>query len=411
MLSYEEALERLLSSVPERRQIHVPLLKSQGHVLARSVTADLDLPPFDKSFMDGYALRSEDVASAPVRLQVIGTAAAGSAQLPPIAAGQAVEIMTGAAVPPGADAVQIVEKTRLDSSLVEILEPVAPGQNIAPRGDEVKAGAVVLEAGRTIGPAEIAVLAAFGQEQVPVYARPNAAVISTGDELADVGQKPASGQIRNSNAYMLSGQCSRLGLEVAILPTVRDDPEETRKAIAGALEYELVLLTGGVSMGRFDFVRRALEEEGIEISFHKAALRPGKPILVGRKGERLLFGLPGNPVSAFVTFELFVRPAVRRWMGYRAPFLPSVRAQLLEPVRQKPGRKFFKPAWTRWEEDRFRVKPIETKGSADLVAFSAANSLMIVEANVDHLGAQEWVEVILLEESFSKGLNHEADSH
>ena len=284
MLAYQEAVQRLLEKVPAPRVVRLPLEMCRGRVLASEVCADLDLPPFDRSFMDGYALRSEDLSTLPARLQIVGTVAAGSADQPRIGPGQAVRIMTGAVVPPGADAVQMVEKTRqMDFSLVEILEPVGSGQNIAPQGDEVVAGSAVLGAGRVVGAAEIGVAATFGKKDLQVYAAPAVAVISTGDELVDIDQTPGFGQIRNSNAYLLRAQCAGLGLEAEILPVVPDDPERTREAVSAGLERDLVLFSGGVSMGEYDYVHKVLANEGLELFFHKVALKPGKPVLVGKK--------------------------------------------------------------------------------------------------------------------------------
>ena len=411
MLTYEEALQKVLKQVPVPRAVRVPLRKSLGRVLACPVLADLDLPPFKKSFVDGYAVRSQDAASVPVKLEVVGVVAAGSQSQPRVEVGKAVQIMTGAAVPPGADAVQMIEKTRsCGAEMVELLEPVVEGENVAVQGNEVRQGETVLASGRALGAAETGVLATFGQKEVEVYAAPTVAVISTGDEIIEVEEKPAFGQIRNSNAYTLWAQCNRLGLDAHTFPVTPDDPERTREVVSEALQYDLLLFSGGVSMGEYDYVHRILEEEGVSLFVQKAAIKPGKPIVVGRKGDRLIFGLPGNPVSAFVTFELFVRPAVRRWMGFQSPCLTRVQGELIAETRQKPGRKFFKQARTFWKENRFQVEPIETKGSADLVAFSSANSLMVLEADVTHLPAGERVEVLLLDNYFDEGNEDETHS-
>lgn len=411
MLSYEEALREVLAQVPEPKVVRVPLQKSLGRVLAHPVLADLDLPPFKKSFMDGYAVRSQDTATAPVKLEVIGVVAAGRSSQPQVEAGEAVQIMTGAAVPPGADAVQMIEKTRPGGAeTVELLEPVIPGENVAAQGNEVRQGETVLISGRELGAAEVGVLATFGHKEVEVYAAPTVAVIPTGDEIVEVGEKPAFGQIRNSNAHTLWAQCHNLGLNAQVFPVTPDDPERTRDVVSQGLQYDLLLFSGGVSMGEYDYVDRILEEEGVSIFVQKVAIKPGKPIVVGRKGDHLIFGLPGNPVSAFVTFELFVRPAVRRWMGFQSPCLPSVWGELTAETRQKPGRKFFKQARTFWKGDQYRVEPIETRGSADLVAFSLANSLMVLEADVTHLPAGERVEVLLLDNYFDEGNKDETHS-
>lgn len=397
MLSYGEAIQILLAQVPGPQPVRVPLEKARGRVLAATIRADMDLPPFNKSFMDGYALRSADVSQAPVQLRLIGTIAAGGTETITVGAGEAAQIMTGAAVPAGADAIQIVEKARrVGAEKVEILEPVSQGQNISHQANEVKRGKPVLECGTIISSARLGVLALFGQTSVEVFKAPSVAIISTGNEIVEIDRTPQYGQIRNSNAHMLWSQCRSLGLETQILPIVPDDPDRIREAVERGFEKDLLVFSGGVSMGEFDFVHKVLRDLGIEICFHKVQIKPGKPFLVGRKEGRLIFGLPGNPVSAFVTFELFVRPAVRKWMGFRQCQLPQVTGELIRDAEQKPGRMFFKPACCFATDGGFRVEPIETKGSADLVAFARCNALMIMEAGVSHLPAGSSVRMLLL---------------
>ena len=404
MISYEQALEKLLADVPQPKIVRVPLEAARGKVLACAVLADLDLPPFRKSFVDGYAVRSQDVHRVPVQLQVVGTVAAGSQDQPKIGPGQAVQIMTGAPVPTEADAVQMVEKVReVKPDLVELQEPVTNGQHIADQANEIKVGDIALAQGSVINSSELGVLATFGQGEVEIYDFPKVAIMTTGDEIVDIDEKPGFSQIRNSNAYMLWSQCADLNLEATIFPVVPDNPDSTKEAILKGLEYDLLLLTGGVSMGKYDYVHQVLGQLDIDICFHKAAIKPGKPLLVGKKGDHMIFGLPGNPVSAFVTFELFVRPAVRQWMGFSAPTAPKVTGRLLGAVRHKPGKKFFKPARAIWIGDSFEVEPIDTKGSADLTGFSAANALLVLAPEVAELKAGEPVELILLDRYFDEG--------
>ncbi len=398
MLSYEQALRNLLSRIPEPTVVEVPLVESLGAVLAADVPADLDLPPFHKSSMDGYAFRTIDLPEGSGRLPIAGVVAAGVAEPPSLKPGHACQIMTGAPVPAGADAVQMVEKTRREGSVVEILERVQPGENISPQGNEVQRGTLALAAGRPVGPQEIAVLATFGRTSVPVFKRPTAAIVSTGDELVEIDRPPRFGQIRNSNAYMLAAQCQRLGLQVRRLPAVSDDPRRIREAIEEGLGDDLLIFSGGVSMGEFDHVHTALRDFGVEIFFHKAAIKPGKPLIVGEKAGRMVFGLPGNPVSSFVTFEVFVRPAVRRWMGLTAPSPAKVRGKITRDIHQNPGRLFFMPALTRFTFHGFVCEPLETKGSADIVAFSKADSMLLFPAEASSLKAGETVEIILLED-------------
>lgn len=403
LLPYEDALERILSQCPSPATVALPLEQCLDRVLAVPIHADADVPPFNKSFMDGFAVRSADVAAVPARLAVVGEVAAGADSLPSVAPGEAVRIMTGAPVPPDTDAVQMVEESRmLDGSTVEILKSVAPGANVSRQGREVAKGDVVLEAGRLIGPAEIGVLASFGQARPEVYRPLSAAVVSTGDELVPVEARPRFGQIRNSNGPMISALCRRLGMQVASEVSVGDDPECIAEVIRSGLKYDLLLLSGGVSMGEYDFVHRVLEREGARLIFHKAAVKPGKPICVGRKGSTVAFGLPGNPVSAFVTFQLFARPLIRRWMGCESVSLRRIEATLTQAVSHKPGRTFFKPARLDWSGP-LRVSPVETGGSADLTGFARADSLLIIPSRVSGIAAGARVSVLLLDADPGRG--------
>lgn len=409
--TYQEALTALLAAVPSPEAETTTLELCQGRILAEDVHADLDLPPFNRSAMDGYALHSSDLKEAPAQLEVVGSVAAGANELPTVGRGQAVQIMTGAPVPPGCDAVQMIEKTASSDEWVKILEPVKPGQNVALAGSEVRQGAVVLKRGTSLGPAEIGVLASFGWTRPLVFKRPTASILSTGDEIVDIHAVPAFGQIRNSNAWMLQSQCRALGIESRILPIVPDDLSETRRAVTLGLKSDLLLFTGGVSMGEHDYVHKVLKEAPLETVFHKVAIRPGKPVLLAAGPQKLVFGLPGNPVSAFVTFELFVRPAVRKWVGSKYPFLPRVPATLRNELRQKPGRLFFRPGRVHFNRGKFEVTGIVTRGSADLVGFAPANSLVLMPADVTHLPSGSQVQVLLLERYFLEGDDHETDTY
>ncbi len=397
MLTYSDALELILARVPPSTVHEVSLFESLGHISARPVQADMDIPPFDKSFMDGFALQSQDVKQAPSELHIVDISPAGKMPDRVLGAGEAIQIMTGAPLPTGADAVQMVEKTELlPDSKVRILEAVETGQHVAPRASEVREGATVLESGRAITPAEIAVLATFGCTKVDVFKKPTVRILSTGNELVGVDCVPSPGQIRNSNSHMLAAQCRALGLTVQQEAPLADDPDVLRQAIRSSREIDLTIFSGGVSMGEYDFVHQVLRAEGIDIAFHKAAVKPGKPLIVGTAGARLFFGLPGNPVSSFVTFQVFTKPAIVKWMGRRNPRPFLLAAELKEGVRQKPGRLFFKPALTVSTPLGFEARPVETRGSADITAFSRANSLILVEARVSRLEAGSTVQVLPL---------------
>jgi molybdopterin molybdotransferase len=404
MLDIREAQRLVLDHVPPARSLEVIITEAWDHWLAEDVLADRDIPPFNKSVMDGFALHAEDATNAPITLEVVGETRAGAVPDFRIGHGQAARIMTGAIVPEGADAVQIVEKTEsLDAGRrIRILEPVKNGAHIAPVGNEVKRDARVLETGRYIGPAEMAVLATFGRHTIKIWQKPGAAVLTTGDELVPVHETPAEAQIRDSNAYALLAQLKMLGVRADYLGIARDDKNDLRKKIAQGLKYDVLVLTGGVSMGKYDLVEDIFAEFGVQVYFEKVAIKPGKPAVFGRKDGTVVFGLPGNPVSSYVTFEYFVRPAILKWMGAGETGLLTIKAELKNAVRQKPGRTSFLPAWLEYQDDKWFVEVLPWKGSADIVAFSRANAMFIFPKELDTYPAGATVEVLFLDDFFKR---------
>jgi molybdopterin molybdotransferase len=383
VVTVESALEIVLSHTPSLGNEEADLADVVGRVLAEDVRSDLDLPPFDRSAMDGYAVRAADVAHAPVTLDVVGTVRAGQSSDRTLEPGQALQIMTGAPVPAGASAVQQVEKTRpLDGGRrVEILEVAAPEQNIARRGSEVRTGDVVLTAGGIIDPAAVAVLATVGRGRVRVGRRPTVAVLVTGDELVEVWAAPGRGRIRNSNGYAVAAQARWAGAEVRSLGIVPDDRERIAQAVRDGFASDVLVISGGVSAGAFDLVEEVLARFDVGFLFTKVALKPGAPLVFGRRGDKLVFGLPGNPVSAQVTFDLFVRAALLRMQGAKVATRPEVEVELLEPMRNRSGRRNYLPARIRTEGGRLVASPVPSVGSADVVAHARANALVILEAD------------------------------
>jgi len=372
----------------------VPLEESAGRVLAEDVFADSDLPPFDRAQMDGYAVRSEDVREVPARLRVVGEAAAGRGWRGVVRKGEAVRIMTGAPLPAGADSVQQVELTREseDGSTVEVERATEPGQFYVPRASEMRAGVGVLGAGEEVSAARVAVLASFGCAEVSVRRRPRVAVLATGTELVPVAEKPGEDQIRDSNTYSLAAYARLAGAEVERLPFASDDPELLRREIEeAAARADVLVLSGGVSMGRYDFTKAALRALGAEIFFERVALRPGKPTVFARlPGERrtLVFGLPGNPVSVSVTFNLFARTAIRAMQGALAPALEEETAILSRPSKGATERTSYLPAALSTDEaGRLLAEPLKWGGSSDFVAFARASALLIVPAGLKLLEA------------------------
>lgn len=397
MITVDQATSIILDRIEPLGMETVYLEQAHRRILAENVRADTDLPPFDRARMDGYAVRSSDASTAPVTLRVIGEIAAGAQFDRSVNPGEAVKIFTGAPVPAGADAVQKVEVTRANGQTVEILEPVRPSQFITPHGSEAAFGEIVAEAGRENGPAEMAVLASFGYARVRVGRRPRVAVMSTGSELVDVSSKPSGAQIRNSNSYTLAAYAERAGALVDILETVEDTPEAIRNAlIAAADNRDIVITSGGVSMGDYDLVKAALKEIGAEIYFDKVIIRPGKPIVFARRGNTYFFGLPGNPVSTSVTFNVFVRPAIRKMQGETSPGLATINARLSGVVRDSSSRRSYLPARLSIRQGLAVAEPLKWGGSSDLVAFMRANAMIVVPEDVHEIAEGALVDVVVL---------------
>lgn len=397
MITVDQALGIVLDHVEPLGVETVVLEHAHFRILAEDIRADIDLPPFDRARMDGYALRASDVITAPARLRVIGEIAAGAKFDKALNSGEAIKIFTGAPVPDGADAVQKVEVTSANGNTVEILESVTTGQFITPRASEIAAGEIVAKAGLEIGPAEMAGLASFGYSTVRVARRPRVAVLSTGSELVDVSAKPSDAQIRNSNTYTLSAYAESAGAIVDMLPTVEDTPSATREALIRAADNrDIVITSGGVSMGDYDLVKAALKDIGAEIYFDKVIIRPGKPIVFARCGETFFFCLPGNPVSTSVTFNVFARPAIRKMQGETSPLLKTVKAQLSRALKDSSSRRSYLPGRLFIDGGRAKVEPLKWGGSSDLVAFMQANGLIIVGEAVHEIAEAELVDVMLL---------------
>jgi molybdenum cofactor synthesis domain-containing protein len=381
----------------------VELDAALGRVLAVDVVADSDLPPFNRAQMDGYAVRSADTTELPARLRVVGEAAAGRGWDGTLRDGEAVRIMTGAPLPAGADSVQQVELTReLDGgATVEMSRATVPGQFYVERASEIVKGETVLRAGETINAAMTAALASFGYAQVAVRRQPRVAVLATGTELVAVDEQPGRDQIRDSNSYSLSAYATLAGARVERLPFAGDDPELLRRAISeGAARADVLMLSGGVSMGVYDFTKAALIALGAEIFFERVALRPGKPTVFARlpdEKQTLLFGLPGNPVSVSVTFNLFARTALRAMQADTTPSLREERAVLARPLKGAAERTSYLPAvLTTDAVGRLVAEPLKWGGSSDFVAFARAGALVIVPEGVGIAEAGSVVGVVRL---------------
>jgi molybdopterin molybdotransferase len=383
-------LERVGAARPTPETETVALDAAAGRVLAEDVAADRDTPALARSVRDGYAVRAADL---PGELLVIGEVRAGQRFAGEVARGQAVEIMTGAPIPAGADAVVMVEHTRRIDGRVAIEGAAEPQQFINPQGCEAAANQTVLEGGKRMDYTDVAMLAAFGRTRVAVYRRPVVAIVATGDEIVEVCETPAPFQIRNSNAWSLAAQVTRAGGIPHILPVARDTVEHTREIVTRGLACDLLLLSGGVSAGKYDVVEPVLAELGAEIFFDRVLIQPGQPLVFGRAGARFFFGLPGNPSSTMVTFEIFARAALELLAGQRETALPMPFARLTCDFRHRPGLTRFLPA--RLTGDGAEVTPVAWHGSGDVPALTRANAYLVADSARAEYPRGELIRVLL----------------
>jgi molybdopterin molybdotransferase len=401
ILSFEDARhtveEHAAQLRPHGKEL-VELLDSASQVLAEVVSADRNFPPFPRATRDGYAVRAADLARLPAKLRVIGEIKAGAADVAfTIKTSEAVAIMTGAPAPAGADAVVMVEYTSRNGDQVEITRGIAAGDNIVPIAAEARRGDRLLIPGMRLDHAAIAVAASAGKSHVLVYSKPRVAVLSTGDEVVDIDVPLAHNQIRNSNSYSLAVQIQMAGGEPVLLPIAPDEPERLRELIAEGLDADLLLLTGGVSMGKYDLVEQALTELQAEFFFTGAKIQPGKPIVFGRipdgSTHKYFFGLPGNPVSTMVTFELFARPMIEALAGMQPRKLIFLHARLKSEIKAKPGLKRFLPAVLSGEFEAAEVELVRWQGSGDIAATARANCYVVVDRG--DIAGGEWMPVLV----------------
>ncbi len=395
MLRVEEAQALVLAEIARGAAEDVALDEALHRVLREAIVAAIDAPAADNSAMDGYAVRAEDIANAPVVLPVTGDIPAGHPSAAALAPGTAMRIMTGAFVPEGADVVVQVELTDGGLERVTIAQAVARGANIRRRGEDMRAGDVLLREGARIGPAEIAILANASKTRVHVSRRPVVAILSTGDELIEPGEASAPGKIVNTNAHLLAALVRDAGAIPRVLGIVRDRREDTIAAFTSAVESDFVISSGGVSVGAYDFVKDALEAIGAETKFWRVAMKPGKPVVLSRLGDRVIFGLPGNPASCFVSFHIFVAPALRKAMGQEGGiFPPTVRARLTAPLKAVPDRRVYARVHVEARDGVLVATPLQTQSSGALTSMRHANGLAVIdegttatdEANVLLLG-------------------------
>jgi molybdopterin molybdotransferase len=422
VLSFEEArhaVRERASRVSPCGVETVELLDAARRVLAEDIDADRDIPPFPRSTRDGYAVHAADLATLPAKLKVIGEIKAGPPQLPSrLNRGDAFSIMTGAPVPPGADAVVMVEFTSLEAGFVEICRSAAVDENIVAQGAEARGGARLLKRGTRLNESGIALAASVGKSRLEVFVRPRVAVLTTGDEIVAVDTEPGSTQIRNSNSYSLAVQIQQAGGDPVLMPIAPDEPRKLRELVEQGLQSDLLIMTGGVSMGRYDLVEQVLGELQAEFFFTGAKIQPGRPVVFGqvaggghpsaradhahdREGaskpasRKYFFGLPGNPVSTMVTFKLFARPMIEALVGMCPRDLVFLHARLKSAIQVKTGLTRFLPAIFSGEYERSQVKLVPWQGSGDIAAQARANCYIVVPPDQALIPAGEWVAVML----------------
>jgi molybdopterin molybdotransferase len=393
LLTVSEAQRLVLERIEPLPLEDVPTADGAGRILGEPARAAVDLPPFPSSAMDGFAVRAADL---PGSLPVVASIAAGSPAPRPLNPGEAMAIATGGVVPDGADAVIPIEHVVEDDNTIETAEAVDPGAHVRPRGGDVRAGDVVLEAGTLLAPAAIGALAAAGIPRVRCAGRPRLVVLATGSELARPGEPLRPGQIYDSNGAMLAAAATAVGAHVEVLPTVEDTPEAHRRVLERALVADVVVTTGGVSVGQLDLVRQTEAELGVEEVFWQVAVKPGKPIAFGVRGRTLVFGLPGNPVSSLVGFELFVRPALLALQGARDPMPRFERGMLAASVRRNPVRDEFLRARTRPTGNGTVLEPVSGQESHMIVRAAAADALVFAPRGDGELASGETVDYLKL---------------
>ena len=418
VLSFEAArhlVEEHAKNLRPRGRELLSLLDASGRVLAEPIHADRNIPPFARATRDGYAVKSADLQTLPAHFEVVGEIKAGGASddLPALSSGQAIAVMTGAPVPAGADGVLMIEHTSRSGDHLEITKRISEGENIVPAGAEGRKGDLLLSPGTRLDYAAIAAAAALGRSRVLVHARPKIAVLSTGDEVVDIDVPPGPNQIRNSNSYSLAAQIHAAGGDPVILPIAPDESTRLRELLAEAFERDLVLIAGGVSMGKYDLVEQELAALRAEFFFTGAKIQPGKPIVFGRvpygaspcdagpaaredrQQHRYFFGLPGNPVSTMVTFEIFGEVLVQALAGLTPEPLRFLYAKLKTRLQTKTGLKRFLPAHLSGEFEHAEVELTRWQGSGDIASVARSNCFLVVPPDREHIEAGEWVPVLL----------------
>jgi molybdopterin molybdotransferase len=401
MIQVQEALDKILCQIQFKGVERVPLGQALGRVLTEDVVSRINNPPLDNSAMDGYAVIAEDIQSAtpenPVKLEMVEEIAAGYTAKGTLKPGQTMRIMTGAPIPPGADAVLMQEDTQKDGNAILCLDKADVAENIRRAGEDVKIGEGVIKKGTTLSPAHIGMLAVIGRSQIAVGQRPTVSILSTGDEILELDETPQGPQIFNSNGHLLAAQIKSAGGIPVYLGIAKDTEKDLMEKFEWALKADIVVSSGGVSVGDYDLVKSSLQKMGQDMLFWKVAMKPGKPLAFGRIGKTPIFGLPGNPVSSFVSFEQFVRPSLRKVLGCSDLSHKTVQAKLTRTINKKPGRLHFLSSIVSWTDGEYTVTPAGEQGSGILKSAANANGLLIFPLEAEEIKQGQEVAVQLLE--------------
>jgi len=401
MITVDQALATILAKIAFKGVEKISIEESLGRVLAEDIVARRNNPPMNNSAMDGYALIAGDIQSAtpenPVRLEVAGEIAAGYSAKTVLQRSQAFRIMTGAPIPQGADAVIMQEDTERNGNSVLVKDRAEVGENIREAGEDVRIGETVIPKGIRITPAHVGMMAVVGHSKVYVSQRPRVAILSTGDEIMELDEQPTGPCIYNSNGYMLAAQVRSAGGVPVYMGIARDSEKDLLEKFNWALQCDVVVSSGGVSVGDYDLVKASLKKMGQEMLFWKVAMKPGKPLAFGRIGDKPIFGLPGNPVSSFVSFEQFVRPSIKKILGCSELMAKTVRAKLTRTIHKKAGRLHFLSAVVSWDGGEITVAPAEEQGSGVLKSTVRANGLLVFPLPATEIKEGEKVSVQLLE--------------
>lgn len=401
LIEPKAALKTVLEHCPVLPAEEKPFWQTLNYVLATDVIAQDNIPPFANSAMDGFAVKAQDIASAstekPVALKMVAEQAAGKVTAVKVAPGTAIKIMTGAPIPSGADCVVPVELCRQEKNQVFVWQPLKAEANIRKAGEDIAKGQTVLKKGHKLQPVDIGILAALGRTTVSVIKKPTVAIIGTGDELIDVTAALEPGKIRDSNSHILTAQALSCGYTAKRLGVAKDNYADVKEKISKALTYDVIVTSGGVSVGEYDFVKAVLKDIGAQLHFWGVKQKPGKPFAFWTYNHKLIFGLPGNPIASLICFEEYVRPALLKMSGHAEVLRPVVKAKLTHPLKKKPGRQHFVGVCLSKKDETYYATVPGRQGSGILTSFSGANGIAVIPLDVSELAAGDFVEVQVVE--------------